>query len=342
MEANRILRGDALAVLRTLPDGCVNCCVTSPPYFGLRDYGVDGQIGLEETPEAYTVRLTGVFREVRRVLVKDGTLWIVIADSYAGSGKGRNVDGRHCIDGSKSGSYREQTDGIIGKQRAGCKTKDMLGIPWMLAFALRDDGWYLRSDIIWHKPNNMPHSVTDRPVNTYEHLFLLAKTPKYYFDYHALEVPTSEDTKRRVKRGFNAGKYAAGAPGQAPQTINQAIAPTADVPAMRRGRDVWSVPTAPYKGAHFAAYPLELVKPCILAGCPEGGIVIDPFFGSGTTGAAALALGRRYLGIELNPEYITLAGERLEQCKSLETPRGMEQSGRGAVFIEGGENTGEG
>jgi len=312
MEANRILCGDALEVLRTLPDGCVNCCITSPPYFGLRDYGVDGQIGLEETPEAYIARLTEVFREVRRIMVPDGTLWIVIADSYAGSGKGRNKDGRHSVDGSKSGSYRGQTDGVIGKQRTGCKAKDMLGIPWLLAFALRDDGWYLRSDIIWHKPNAMPHSVTDRPVNTYEHLFLLVKSPKYYFDYHALEVPTSEDTKKRMGRNFNPGKYADGAPGQSAQTINRISGPAANVPAMRRGRDVWSVPTAPYKGAHFAAFPLELVKPCILAGCPENGIVIDPFFGSGTTGAAALALGRRYLGIELNPEYIRLAEKRLE------------------------------
>lgn len=313
MEANKILCGDALETLRSLPDSSVNCCVTSPPYYGLRDYGADGQIGLERTPEAYIARLTDVFREVRRVLVKDGTLWIVIADSYAGSGKGRDSDGSHRIDSSKSGSYRGQTDGHIGKQVTGCKPKDLLGIPWMLAFALRDDGWYLRSAIIWHKQNAMPHSVTDRPVNTYENIFLLTKSPKYFFDYHALEVPTSEDTKRRVKRGFNLKptKYTDGAPGQAPQTINRPIAPTADVPAMRRGRDVWSCPTAPYRGSHFAAFPLELVKPCILAGCPEGGIVLDPFFGSGTTGAAALFLNRRYLGIELNPAFIPLAEERL-------------------------------
>jgi len=308
VEANRIICGDVLVVLRTLPDGCFNCCVTSPPHYGLRDYGVDGQIGLERTREEYVSRLVTVFREVRRVLMPDGTLWIVIADSYVGSGKGK--------DGSGVGrrySYETGNRALsVPNVWSGIKPKDMLGIPWMLAFALRDDGWYLRSDIIWHKPNAMPHSVTDRPVDTYEHLFLLAKSPKYYFDYHALEVPTSDDTKRRVKRGFNPSKYAAGAPGQAPQTINQAIGPTADVLAMRRGRDVWSVPTAPYKGAHFAAFPLELVKPCILAGCPENGIVIDPFFGSGTTGAAALALGRRYLGIELNPEYIRLAEKRLE------------------------------
>jgi DNA modification methylase len=256
-----------------------------------------------------------VFREVRRVLVKDGTLWIVIADSYAGSGKGRDADGNHRVDKSKSGSYRGQTDGRIAKQITGCKPKDLLGIPWSLAFALRDDGWYLRSNIIWHKPNSMPHSVTDRPVNTYEHIFLLAKSSRYYFDYHALEVPTGEESRRRVKRGFNlnANKYTDGAPGQTPQTINRAIAPNADPPSMRRGRDVWSCPTAPYRGSHFAVFPLELVKPCIMAGCPEGGVVLDPFMGSGTTGAAALSLNRRYLGIELNPEYIPLAEARLRE-----------------------------
>ncbi|MDR1604069.1 MAG: site-specific DNA-methyltransferase [Gracilibacteraceae bacterium] len=288
-ETNIIMCGDALGVLQTLPDGCVNMAVTSPPYYGLRDYGVDGQIGLEPTPAEYVSRLAAVFREVRRVLAPDGTLWLNIADSYAGS---------------------------IPKSWGGVKSKDMLGIPWALAFALRTDGWFLRSDIIWHKTNALPHSVKDRPVSSYEHIFLLAKSKTYYFDYRALEEPTLESSKQRYKRGFGSNKYAEGAPGQTAQTINKPKDRDAPIPDMRRGRDIWSFPTSPLRGiAHFAAYPIELARRCILAGCPEGGIVLDPFFGSGTTGAAALTLGRKYIGIELNPGYIPLARERLRQCE---------------------------
>jgi DNA modification methylase len=309
-ETNTILRGDALDVLRALPDGCVNMAVTSPPYYGLRDYGVDGQIGLETVPAEYVSRLVDVFREVRRVLAKDGVMFLNIADSYAGSGKG--ADGRdvkrryHYMSGNPVLDMPKTWDGI--------KNKDMLGIPWMLAFALRADGWFLRSDIIWNKINALPHSVKDRPVSSYEHIFLLAKSKTYYFDYKALEEPTTESSKQRHKRHFGSNKYAAGAPGQSVQTINKPRGRDAPVPDMRRGRDIWSFPTSPLRGiAHFAAYPIELARRCILAGCPEGGVVLDPFFGSGTTGAAALMLGRRYIGIELNPEYIPLAEERLKQ-----------------------------
>ncbi|MDR1704969.1 MAG: site-specific DNA-methyltransferase, partial [Clostridiales bacterium] len=269
METNRIIQGDALAVLRTLPDCSVHCCVTSPPYFGLRDYGVDGQIGLERSLEAYIARLCEVFRELRRVLRDDGTLWINIGDSYAHSAKGLT----------------------------GCKPKDLIGVPWALAFALRADGWAFRSDIIWHKTNAMPNSVTDRPGNTYEHLFLLAKSSRYHFDYTALMEPVRSSTEKRRNRGLYPNKYTDGAPGQTSQSINRSFLVSAsELPSMRRGRDIWSVGTSNYRGAFFAAFPEALVRPCIAAGCPEGGVVLDPFFGSGTTGVAALSQGRRYLG----------------------------------------------
>lgn len=282
MEANKILCGDALSVLETLPSDSVHCCVTSPPYYGLRDYGVNGQIGLEQTPGEYVARLTEVFREVRRVLTPEGTLWLNIADSYAGG----------------------------GKAWPGVKPKDMLGIPWTLAFSLRADGWFLRSDIIWHKPNCLPNSMKDRPVNCYEHVFLLAKSKKYHFDYTALQTPIAESSKTRYRRGFRQMKYTEGAPGQSAQTINQPR-PGEEAPALRRGRDIWTIGTNNYRAAHFATFPVELVKPCLLAGCPEGGIVLDPFFGAGTTGVAALTLGRRYIGIELNPDFCKIARKRI-------------------------------
>ena len=331
---NTILCGDALDVLRALPDGCVNMAVTSPPYYGLRNYGVTGQIGLEPTPSEYVSRLVTVFRELRRVLKPDGTLWLNIADSYAGSGKGASADtGR----ASKQRYLYTPDDPAvhIPKTWDGVKPKDMIGIPWMLALALRSDGWFLRSDIIWQKVNALPHSVKDRPVSSYEHIFLLAKSKSYYFDYKALEEPMKESSKARYKRNFGGNKYAEGAPGQTAQTINKPKDKNAPISDTRRGRDIWSFPTSPYRGAHFAAYPIELARRCILAGCPEGGVVLDPFFGSGTTGAAALTLGRRYIGIELNPEYIPLAEERLKQYKPADTPRDVDfkESGRGVFSV---------
>jgi len=308
IETNTILCGDVLDVLRTMPDACVNMVVTSPPYYGLRDYGMDEQIGLEHSPIEYISRLVEVFGEVRRVLAPDGVMFLNIADSYAGSGKGADgcdVKRRyHYLSGNLALEMPKTWEGI--------KPKDMVGIPWALAFALRADGWYLRSDIIWHKTNAMPHSVKDRPVSSYEHIFLLAKSKSYYFDYTALEEPVAEGTKRRYGKGFGSNKYAVGAPGQSPQTINNRGNKDLPIPEKRRGRDIWSFPTSPLRGiAHFAAYPIELAHRCILAGCPDGGIVLDPFFGSGTTSVAALMLGRNYIGIELNPEYIPIAEERL-------------------------------
>jgi len=296
METNRIICGNALSVLQSMPSESIHCCVTSPPYYGLRDYGVPGQIGLEQTPGEYAARLTEVFREVRRVMTPEGTLWLNIADSYAS--------------GNKVAEKWKNPSAHLPKEWPGVKPKDMIGVPWMLAFSLRADGWYLRSDIIWHKPNCMPNSMKDRPVNCYEHVFLLAKSKKYHFDYTALQVPVAESSKARYRRGFYESKYTDGVPGQPAQNINKPR-PGEEAPAMRRGRDVWTIGTNNYRSAHFATYPVDLVKPCILAGCPENGIVLDPFFGAGTTGVAALMLGRRYIGIELNPDFCALAEKRI-------------------------------
>ncbi|MDR2902998.1 MAG: site-specific DNA-methyltransferase [Clostridiales bacterium] len=292
MNGNKIICGDAVDILRTLPSKSVNCCITSPPYYGLRDYGVAGQIGREESPEMYITRLVEVFREVKRVLRDDGTLWIVIADSYAGS------------------AIKPQ------KSWGGIKPKDMLGIPWSLAFALREDGWYLRSEIIWHKPNPVPESCRDRPTRSFEHVFLLSKSYHYYYNQDAVKEPIAAGTTARRKRAVSGDhKYVDARIGQPPQTFNRPRSNKSGVnmalPDTRNLRDVWTVSVKPYHGAHFAVFPTELITPCILAGCHAGGTVIDPFFGSGSTGVAAAMLGRNYIGIDINPDYCTLAEQRL-------------------------------
>ena len=308
METDRILCGDALEMLRTLPDNSVHCCVTSPPYYALRDYGVDGQIGREDTPAQYVARLTDVFSEVRRVLRPSGTLWLNIADTYAGKGnQGDSVD-------PKYPNGRTGQTVAINRRVEGCKAKDMIGIPWMLAFALRDSGWYLRSDIIWMKANPMPESCKDRPSRCYEHVFLLTKSRSYYYDAAAIAEPVAESTPMRMRRKFGKNKYSAGIPGQAHQHLND-YRPNGyaeeDIPLLRNKRDVWQINSVPYKGAHFAAYPPKLVETCLLAGCPQDGIVLDPFLGSGTTAAVAKQMGRHYIGIELNPDYCELAKQRI-------------------------------
>ena len=308
METDRILCGDALEMLRTLPDNSVHCCVTSPPYYALRDYGVDGQIGREDTPAQYVARLTDVFSEVRRVLRPSGTLWLNIADTYAGKGnQGDSVD-------PKYPNGRTGQTVAINRRVEGCKAKDMIGIPWMLAFALRDSGWYLRSDIIWMKANPMPESCKDRPSRCYEHVFLLTKSRSYYYDAAAIAEPVAESTPMRMRRKFGKNKYSAGIPGQAHQHLND-YRPNGyaeeDIPLLRNKRDVWQINSVPYKGAHFAAYPPKLVETCLLAGCPQEGIVLDPFLGSGTTAAVAKQMGRHYIGIELNPDYCELAKQRI-------------------------------
>lgn len=304
MDNLQILCGDSLEVLKTLPDQSVNCCVTSPPYYALRDYGIDGQIGQEQTPEDYINNLVLLFREVRRVLRDDGTLWLNIGDSYNGSGKGAMGDGSAAGGGKQKTNKGTQIGKFKKTDVNGLKSKDLIGIPWMLAFALRADGWYLRQDIIWHKPNPMPESVTDRCTKAHEYMFLLSKSSKYYFDNEAIKVPSKQDwgTRDRTK-----GKYHNEGTGLQPHSGLTKSYP------MANKRSVWSVTTKPYKGAHFAVFPPALIEPCIKAGCPDDGTVLDPFGGSGTTGQVALEQGKKAILIELNPEYIPLIEKRCEQ-----------------------------
>ena len=311
LRTDTIINRDALYALRELPEESVHCCVTSPPYYALRDYGLDMQIGREDTPEQYIDRLTEVFRELRRVLRSDGTLWLNIADTYCGTGnKGYHAD-------PKNPKGRNGQQIARNNRVSGCKQKDLIGIPWLLAFALRADGWYLRSDIIWQKENPMPESVKDRCARCYEHIFLFSKSKKYFFDYKAISEPIAPATAERLKRGMKGGnKYGKPVPGQPqPQSINRprehGEIKDCDINPLRNKRDVWKINTVPFKGGHYAAYPPKLVETCLLAGCPEGGIVLDPFMGSGTTGMVASQMGRHFVGIELNPAYTELAYKRI-------------------------------
>lgn len=311
MTVDTIINRDALLALRELPAESVHCAVTSPPYYGLRDYGLDAQIGREDTPEQYINWLVEVFHELQRVLRSDGTFWLNIADTYCGTGsKGNHFD-------PKNPKGRNGQQVSVNHRAQGCKQKDLIGIPWLLAFALRRDGWYLRSSIIWQKDNPMPESVKDRPTRCYENVFLLTKSKHYYYDAAAIAEPIAPTTAARYRKGRGANtKYADEVPGQGkPQGINKARSggyyDDALIPTMRNKRDVWLINTVPYKGGHFAAFPPKLAETCILAGCPRGGVVLDPFFGSGTTGLAAKSLDRRYIGIELNAEYCALARARI-------------------------------
>jgi len=321
-------------------------CVTSPPYFGLRDYGHEGQLGLEPTPDEYVAKMVEVFRAVRDVLADDGTLWLNLGDSYApvnyGANSKRRRDSATAADSmqGKAGHWHADRDGprsadvYRGCADAGLKHKDLIGIPWMVAFALRADGWYLRQDIIWHKPNPMPESVTDRCTKAHEYLFMLSKSPRYYFDSEAMQEPSVKgaagsnfhtgktgdhqlgraSTKPRSKAdSFKRGdsKRAAVIPGQSLGT-HRADRDESDYPLETRNRrSVWTVATRPYKGAHFATFPPALIEPCILAGSRPGDVVLDPFMGSGTTAMVATQHGRQYLGCELNPEYVALQEARL-------------------------------
>ena len=311
MRLDTIINRDALCALRELPAESVHCCVTSPPYYALRDYGMDAQIGREDTPEQYIARLVEVFRELKRVLRPDGTFWLNIADTYCGTGnKGAYTDPKN-----PKGINGQSLS--LARRAAGCKQKDLIGIPWLLAFALRTDGWYLRSAIIWQKDNPMPESVRDRPSRCYENVFLLTKSKSYYYDAAAIAEPIAPTTAARYRGGRSAGhKYDGEVPGQGKvQGINRARTggyyDEALMPTTRNKRDVWHINTVPYKGGHFAAFPPKLAETCILAGCPKGGIVLDPFFGSGTTGLAAKSHDRHYIGIELNYDYCTLARARI-------------------------------
>lgn len=375
--ANEIIQGDALEVLRRIPAGKVQTCVTSPPYWGLRDYGtaeweggdancehtickddndakavfkgrvnrgererclkcgakrVDKQLGLEKSPDEYTEKMVEIFREVHRVLRKDGTLWLNIGDSYA-SGKGACHNpggGKNSLGKRKKalGAHPLNRGNVSQLKQSGLKPKDLVGIPWRLAFALQADGWYLRSDIIWSKPNPMPESVTDRPTRSHEYMFLLTKAQRYYYDGAAIseKANTAPGDKSGHKFGSKEGKsglidnrlrsgkkwdprMGGGGRGLAGHSGNQSAA--GEPYYLRQKRSVWVVSTNPYPEAHFAVFPTKLIEPCILAGSKPGDIVLDPFAGSGTTCLVAEQKGRQYIGIELNPDYIKIAKKRL-------------------------------
>ena len=312
----RIINADCREALRAMPDQSVHCCVTSPPYFGLRDYGHAEQIGLEPTPDEFVAAMVAVFRDVRRVLRDDGTLWLNLGDSYASttgvktshpqqSRNGRGVCGPRDLHPSAA---RANASGF--KDYAGLKPKDLIGIPWRVAFALQADGWYLRQDIIWHKPNPMPESVKDRCTKAHEYIFMLSKSPRYYYDADAVKEPSVQDPRffgnggAKDTRGEQGYSSASGA-----QRDNSGGYGTT---GNRNRRSVWTVSTKPFSGAHFATFPPSLIEPCILAGCHEGGTVLDPFGGAGTTGLVAARHGRNAVLCELNPEYAAMARARIE------------------------------
>lgn len=302
----QVLVGDCIESMRKLQDKSVNCCVTSPPYFGLRDYGVAGQIGLEDTPEFYISVMVEVFREVKRVLRDDGTLWLNIGDSYAT----RGANGWQGKNGDRADRAQPERP-VKGKLSAGIKPKDLLGIPWMLAFALRTDGWYLRQDIIWAKPNAMPESMQDRCTKAHEYIFLLSKSEKYHFDHVSLKEPV-RSTKGPAVAFRGGGSYTGGNSfNNHAEKERETRGNLPNETGLRNRRSVWDVATCPYKGAHFATFPPALVEPCILAGCPVDGVVLDPFGGSGTTAGVAVGLGRNAILCEINPDYTGLIMERV-------------------------------
>lgn len=323
----RLYHGDCLDVLQRLPEGGVDCCVTSPPYWGLRDYGVDGQLGLESTPQEYVARMVEVFRAVRRVLRDDGTLWLNLGDTYnaynGNSGAGGPV-------GLTQSAQRPRLKSGHGLLDARTKPKDLVGIPWRVAFALQDDGWYLRSDIIWSKPNPMPESVTDRPTKSHEYVFLLSKRASYFFGQDAVREPYRYDGRRVLEREAGPGSHdnhRNGKRNRWPGISAAAAAARRDVleggaiesepmdvnHAGRNVRSVWEIPTRPFPGAHFAVFPPDLARRCVLAGSREDGTVLDPFAGSGTTLKVARDHGRHSVGIELNEAYLRIAADRLAQ-----------------------------
>jgi len=373
-----IEQGDCLTVLRSMPDKSVQCCVTSPPYWGLRDYGtsqwvggnqncehgvrrwegdkqtqgaqsshaskrdrldrcvcecgavrIDRQFGLESTPEEYINNMVSIFREVRRVLRDDGTLWLNLGDSYAANRPGGQPTPTNTR--NKSGHYG------VAKIPYGLKPKDLIGIPWRVAFALQADGWYLRSDIIWHKPNAMPESVRDRPTKAHEYIFLLSKSERYYYEHEAIKEPAGDWGERDrsngkyesgevpIKGGRHHGLKGIPKSGNIERKLGTArCRPNSHLGGSvpwegntRNKRTVWTVATQPFLGAHFATFPPKLIEPCILAGCPEGGVVLDPFSGAGTTGLVALRHERQYIGIELNPEYVEMSKKRIKDDNPL-------------------------
>lgn len=337
-ELDRIYQGDVLGVLCAWPAAFVHCVVTSPPYWALRNYGVEGQLGLEKTPTEYIIKMREVFREVWRVLRPNGTLWLNMGDCYI-SNSSNGWQGKN----SKKNGRVPVTPIANKKQGDGLKNKDLVGMPWRLALALQADGWYLRRDIIWHKKNPMPEAVRDRPTTAHEYLFLLSKRSRYYYDAAAIKEPVTDNAHRRglgvnpkcagwadgpgshstiehARSGKDSGRESRGllastkfgrGPGWRVRQNASFSGAVKDIFALRNKRSVWTLSTQPCKEAHFSTFPEKLVEPCILAGTMVGGIVLDPFMGAGTTALVAARLNRRYLGIELNPEYIVMAERRV-------------------------------
>ena len=309
---NKIHQGNAVDILSKFPDNFIDCCITSPPYWGLRDYGITGQLGLERSPESYVQRLVMVFRQVRRVLKDEGTLWLNLGDSYFNAPSGARDAERWPK--QSANDHRPQKKMLPIE---GLKQKDLVGIPWMVAFALRADGWFLRQDIIWAKPNPMPESVTDRCTKSHEYIFLFSKSQKYFFDHTAIQEEANYDGRHAT---FNKGskKYANGfVPNQSAQSGSvsghERWQRGEDGEYLRNKRSVWTVATKPFSGAHFATFPEELILPMILSGCPRKGIVLDPFMGAGTTALVAKKNGLSYIGCELNQKYIDIAERRISQ-----------------------------
>jgi DNA modification methylase len=302
----QLIHGDALTELRNMPSESVHCCVTSPPYWQLRDYGMAEQIGLEKNLDAYIHAVTAVFREVKRVLRSDGTLWLNLGDTYAtNSPRVRDNEYLGLPSHHKSLAAASYMLGTL-------KDKDLVGVPWRVALALQADGWYLRSDIIWHKPNPLPESIKDRPTKAHEYVFLLSKSPRYYYDVDAIREPHKHASLRKQSAPWK-GKQWRGTPHGDMQNLKPA---QACHPLGKNKRSVWTIPVYGYKGQHFSTFPERLVEPCVLAGSPKDGVVLDPFAGSGTALIVAVRLGRRAIGIDLKEEYVKLAEKRISQVST--------------------------
>ncbi|MCA9251625.1 MAG: site-specific DNA-methyltransferase [Phycisphaerales bacterium] len=304
--------GDCIESMRTMDAESVQCCITSPPYYGLRDYGHDGQIGLEESPDAYVAKMVELFREVRRVLRDDGTLWLNLGDSYCGGGRGGNPeDSPFRKQATNSGSLVPPSP-----IPQGLKPKDLIGIPWRVAFALQSDGWYLRQDIIWHKPNPMPESVTDRCTKAHEYIFLLSKSARYFYDAEAIKTEQKESSISRQKSGWNGNEdrcYSGGVQNHLSKYFARTSSGNCDTKANKRS--VWTVNTQPYAEAHFATFPEKLITPCVKAGSAVGDTILDPFGGSGTTAVVAEKYGRNAVICELNLEYAEMARKRVREAE---------------------------
>lgn len=308
------ITGNCLDILPTLEANTIQCCVTSPPYFGLRDYGIDGQLGLEKTPEEYVEKLVQVFKEVRRVLADDGTLWLNLGDGYANNKDGNTQDmstsGLHYTNPNKDLEQFRNEQQFKKRVPPGLKPKDLIGAPWRVAFALQADGWYLRQDIIWHKPNPMPESVKDRCTKSHEYIFLLTKSARYYFDQDSIREP-----HKRIWDATNGGSISTGRMVEAGGAVGDMSSHPKGYPLPNPNganrRSVWTITTKPFKEAHFATFPPEIPEICIKAGSKPGDTILDPFSGAATTGLVAERLGREYIGIELNPDYVKMADKRV-------------------------------